>query len=129
MARKEWIRNNPEKYRIMRRAQEARRQAKVREWMDAFKASHPCACGESDVACLEFHHADDETKRFSMAKHKDYTLTAIMRELAKCEPMCANCHRKGHAGRPSCERHVPLFKDCSNHWQRKPARQSQDSTA
>ncbi len=119
MARKTWIINNPEKYRALRRAQGLRAKERIDLWFDDYKATHPCACGETDPSCLEFHHADAETKSFSIGARRDRTLTALKRELEKCEPICANCHRKGHAGRPSCARHVPLFKDCQNHWVRR----------
>lgn len=60
----------------------------------------PCAgCGEDRIPCLEFHHIDPETKVFnvSMAWRKKGT-NAILRELAKCIVVCANCHKLIHAG-------------------------------
>jgi hypothetical protein len=55
-------------------------------------------CGETDVACLDFHHR--------LGTQKDGTIAALMRnrsmavlqaELAKCELLCSNCHRKLHS--------------------------------
>lgn len=52
-------------------------------------------CGEQDILVLEFHHKDPLTKKYNVCmmigKH---TLLAVKREIAKCEVLCANCHRK-----------------------------------
>lgn len=62
-----------------------------------FKRAGCVACGETFAGCLDAHHLRD----------KEYPLGDLMRlgdlqmfqqELAKCVPLCANCHRKHHAG-------------------------------
>jgi len=52
-------------------------------------------CGETHIACLDFHHTDN--KDFGIAKGK-YTkgIETLKKELNKCEVVCANCHRKLH---------------------------------
>jgi hypothetical protein len=62
--------------------------------------SHPCVdCGEDDVMVLEFdHHRGD--KLFSIATGvADRSLAALVNEMAKCEVVCANCHRRRTATR------------------------------
>jgi hypothetical protein len=61
--------------------------------------SHPCVdCGEDDVLVLEFDHLGD--KLFSIARgFRDRSLQALLDEMAKCEVVCANCHRRRTAAR------------------------------
>src|SRR5206468_1660930 len=60
---------------------------------------HPCVdCGEEDVEVLEFDHLAD--KEFSIARgFRDRTWEAVLREIAKCQVVCANCHRRRTARR------------------------------
>lgn len=59
----------------------------------------PCVdCGEDDVLVLEFDHLGD--KEFSIARgFRDRTMAALVLEMAKCEVVCANCHRRRTAAR------------------------------
>ncbi len=65
----------------------------------AYLREHPCVdCGESDVLVLEFDHLGD--KEFSIGgAFRDRSLQAILDEMAKCEVVCANCHRRRTATR------------------------------
>jgi len=62
-------------------------------------ASHPCVdCGESDPVVLEFDHLGD--KSFNIAKGlRDRSWDALIDEIAKCDVVCANCHRRRTAVR------------------------------
>ena len=62
-------------------------------------ADHPCAdCGEADPVVLEFDHLGD--KSFSIgACLTRYTWQTILAEMAKCDVVCANCHRRRTARR------------------------------
>ena len=61
--------------------------------------THPCIdCGESDAVVLEFDHVCD--KSFDVAQALPYrTWQSILDEIAKCEVVCANCHRRRTAHR------------------------------
>ncbi len=70
---------------------------KKKEWLDAQKLA--CRyCGESDPTCLDFHHRNPKEKEFllSLAVARA-SLERIKAEVAKCDVLCANCHRKLHA--------------------------------
>lgn len=73
---------------------------KKKEWLDNLKASLGCgSCKiEKDPVCLEFHHRDPTSKiteiSLSIAR---WSLKRIQTEIAKCDLLCANCHRKLHA--------------------------------
>lgn len=56
-------------------------------------------CGEMASPCLDLHHLDRSTKEFNLfgvAKVKNWT--DVESEVRKCACLCANCHRKVHAG-------------------------------
>lgn len=64
------------------------------------------ACGESCAACLDFHHVDPAAKgggitvvAMTVSRLEERTQwRRLAEELAKCICLCANCHRKAHAG-------------------------------
>jgi hypothetical protein len=58
-----------------------------------------CVCGESESECLDFHHMDSNDKEFVLSNIKHESIKRIINELNKCACLCANCHRKHHAGK------------------------------
>lgn len=67
---------------------------------------HPCVdCGETDPIVLEFDHLRD--KKFSIASGlRDREWQSVLDEMAKCEVVCANCHRRRTAKRGGFARAV-----------------------
>lgn len=61
--------------------------------------ARPCAdCGEDDVLVLEFDHLSD--KHFNISGGlPGKAWDVILREIEKCEVVCANCHRRRSARR------------------------------
>ena len=57
-------------------------------------------CGELEPVCLDFHHRNPAEKVFNIAScgNGGITVEMVAAEIAKCEVVCANCHRKLHAG-------------------------------
>jgi hypothetical protein len=93
--RREWYHRNKEKEieRIVARKKE------MRTWLNEYKSNLACkACGENHIGCLEFHHKNSEDKdvAIAIAMQRGYSKKRIMEEMAKCEVLCANCHRKLH---------------------------------
>lgn len=72
-------------------------QKKVNEFKK-IKASLKCnRCDENHIACLEFHHTDPSTKEANIgSKVRSWSTKKLLEEIAKCEILCANCHRKEH---------------------------------
>ena len=64
-----------------------------------FFREHPCVdCGELDPVVLEFDHLGD--KWFNIGQALSYRRwETILEEIAKCEVVCANCHRRRTARR------------------------------
>lgn len=60
---------------------------------------HPCVdCGETDPVVLEFDHLRD--KKFAISKGlQDRNWQDVLDEIAKCDVVCANCHRRRTAKR------------------------------
>jgi hypothetical protein len=67
----------------------------VVEWVNRYKVEKGCVdCGynQSPVA-LDLDHLGDKYKNVSDMIQTGYGLARIMKEVAKCEVRCANCHR------------------------------------
>lgn len=73
---------------------------RYREEIDAIKAAQGCSvCGESDACCLDFHHPDNDKEGNVSAMLTQVGRRKLLEEIAKCVIVCANCHRKFHAGK------------------------------
>lgn len=72
---------------------------KGREKLKEYKSQLRCKyCGESEPVVLDFHHKD-QNKEYNIAnKVVAYSWERLLVEIKKCEVVCANCHRKLHAG-------------------------------
>ncbi len=69
-----------------------------------FFALHPCVdCGERDPVVLEFDHLQDKSFNIGSAI-RDRNWQSILDEIAKCEVVCSNCHRRRTARRGSFTR-------------------------
>jgi hypothetical protein len=76
----------------------ARKEA-VATWFKAYKATLKCSrCGEDDPITLDFHHREQVGRkaRLVWAWKRGWGIARLQRELAKCDVLCANCHRKLH---------------------------------
>lgn len=88
---KEWRKSNPEK----EKAQVGNRRRKVRLLSWEYLREHPCIkCGESDVAVLQFHHTKDKEREVSSMISDCWAWEKILKEIEKCDILCANCHIK-----------------------------------
>jgi hypothetical protein len=68
-----------------------------REVVFEYLRANPCTdCGETDISVLEFDHRDRALKELTVAEliTQGYSLERVMREIAKCDVRCANCHRR-----------------------------------
>lgn len=82
------------------------------EWLVEYFRSHPCVdCGEGDPVVLDFDHLRD--KSFNIGRALNYRKwSAIVEEIAKCEVVCSNCHRRRTARRRNSMR-LALFSVAS----------------
>jgi len=94
-AKLRWYRKNKEK----QIARQMERRKEVKEWYRNYKSTLKCEkCSENHPACLDFHHVDSKTKEdhVSLGVHECWTKERILKEIAKCQVLCSNCHRKWH---------------------------------
>lgn len=71
-----------------------------KRWFIDYKFTLKCEkCGFSHPAALDFHHRDPKTKLFdiSLTKITQSNQEKIFAEIAKCDVLCANCHRIEHS--------------------------------
>ena len=65
-------------------------------WREYKKQFCCCKCGESHPACLDFHHANDDKINNVSTLIRSASREIVMEEIAKCDVLCSNCHRKLH---------------------------------
>lgn len=62
-----------------------------------YKADRGCSdCGERDPIVLDLDHIDRGSKKFTLsnAVRLGVSIEKILKEIEKCEVVCANCHRR-----------------------------------
>ena len=91
---RKWYQNNKAKHIGYVR----KRDLKIQVWFREYKKSLRCeVCGENHPACLDFHHINPHTKKFSVSTRRDRpSMEALKAKIAKCRVLCSNCHRKEH---------------------------------
>jgi len=98
--RRTYFREHKEHLTVLNVARAKRQQ----EWFQNYKRNLECSrCGESFPDCpgiIDFHHEGEGKEDYdhlisSMLKH-NVPMARFKAELAKCVPVCANCHRIVH---------------------------------
>lgn len=73
------------------------RKQELRRKLKELKSTLKCNCGESHPACLQFHHINDDKEiEVSTAVSLGWSWYKIVKEIEKCQVLCANCHFKLH---------------------------------
>jgi hypothetical protein len=90
----EWYEKN--KSLTAQRAKESRQRKRI--WFNTIMDEKSCErCGESDNACLDWHHVDPSQKEHEVSFLLcNRSREAILEEIDKCICLCSNCHRKLH---------------------------------
>lgn len=101
--------NTPEQNKRYRKAYYARnkeqiksevkaRKNKNKEWLREYKAGLVCSiCGFDHPAALQFHHRDPSTKDMDVSAAIGWSIDRLLKEIEKCDVLCANCHAILHA--------------------------------
>ncbi len=91
---------HPEQRRAAIKARADRMKAANRVALFEYLLAHPCVdCGEADPVVLEFDHLRDKVFNISEIANRPVRWAVVLMEIAKCDVVCANCHR-----RRTCER-------------------------
>jgi NAD-dependent dihydropyrimidine dehydrogenase PreA subunit len=65
-------------------------------------------CGENfPYYVFEFHHRDAASKQDNFRRVRNRAWETVLEELAKCDLLCANCHRKRHWDLPISRCSIP----------------------
>lgn len=94
------------KFYLNHKTQEKARSAKardkqkalLREFVDLVKSISECKCGQNHIATLHFHHRDPSKKEDTIGRivNKGCSLKTLIKEMNKCDILCANCHAIYH---------------------------------
>lgn len=86
---------HPERVRNAQKNENARRHKVGRAFIDNLKLSRGCAdCGYAEhPAALDFDHRPGEDKLYCVGALWGSSRATILAEAAKCDVVCANCHR------------------------------------
>jgi len=85
---------------------------KVKLFQKTYQERNPCDCGVSDLECLDYHHIDQNTTEKRIPSI--HTFNKSIEEMIKCIVVCANCHRKIHAGTKISNKKPPTKKELYN---------------
>lgn len=81
---------NPEQYR----AREMAKRERVREFLNGVKAQPCMDCGgELPYYVMDLDHRPGEIKLYTPSRLHQVSMRAAIAEVAKCDVVCANCHR------------------------------------
>lgn len=71
------------------------RRKQIRAVVSNIKSSTPCAdCKQKyHPACIDFDHRENKKAAVSHMISDGYSLQLVLKEIEKCDVVCANCHR------------------------------------
>ena len=87
---------NIQKYVVKARIRRRKVVYEINERLYEYLLKHPCIdCGENDPIVLEFDNVRGEkTYNISSLGWRFCSWETMLKEIAKCEIRCANCHRR-----------------------------------
>jgi hypothetical protein len=92
---REWYKKN----RALQIERNEANKKRKREFVSKYKEERGCSrCDEKHVSCLQFHHKNPEEKESLIHElvKRNVSIENILKEIEKCEVICANCHFKHH---------------------------------
>ena len=90
--------SSPERRLKLRAASEATKLAN-RSFLHRYKRYCGCVvCNEKEPVALDLHHLDPSEKDGDPSNMVLLSRETLKKEVRKCIVLCANCHRKVHAG-------------------------------
>jgi hypothetical protein len=92
---KDWYGRNRQKQIASARVRRDREAKNLGRKIRDYLRDHPCVdCGQSEPEVLDFDHLRDKRANVSRLVHDAVSWDLIVKEIAKCEVRCANCHRR-----------------------------------
>ncbi len=87
---------NPQEGRDKFKRHKKKKNQATREYLWKLLNESPCVdCGLIDPVVMEFDHRPDEQKLYNIGAMvgNTYSQATLLAEIAKCDIVCANCHR------------------------------------
>lgn len=107
-----WVAENLEASAEGRHARRRENRKVLKAWVREYKTGKRCEdCGEAhEHFVLDFDHRDPSEKEFDVSymTNGSMSLAKLQREVAKCDLVCANCHRYRTFKKPKAERLTTL---------------------
>lgn len=94
--RMRYYHENKEKHRAYNNERIKQNKQKL---LNFFLENHCIDCGESDPIVLDFDHLRDKKYQVPQMIRYGMKWDSILEEIAKCEVVCSNCHRRRTAKR------------------------------
>jgi hypothetical protein len=102
------LRERGDAHRLQSKAAKSARQRALRAQLLEHLRHYPCVdCGEANPVVLEFDHIGEKTASLSVMLAQTATREAVDAEIARCEVVCTNCHRRRTASRAGWRRASP----------------------
>ena len=96
---RDYMSANPDK-RAAHRDWQRQREYAHRVWLHEYFREHHCVdCGEADPIILEFDHLRANKRNRDVASMGQASRERVLREIARCEVVCSNCHTRRTAKR------------------------------
>lgn len=106
-----WVRADPQRIVQIRKRAKVFNKAMRDELRDRslrIKQYGCRACVEKELCCLEFHHVVKGDRVVANARR---SVACFEREIVRCVVLCANCHKKAHAGKLKIEPEMMCRRD------------------
>ena len=109
---RKWVKGhyerNVERYVVKARERRKRLVNILNEQIFNYLENHPCVdCGENDPVVLEFDHVrGKKAYEVSTLGYRLVSWNLVLKEIAKCEVRCANCHHRKTAEERGSYRHI-----------------------
>jgi hypothetical protein len=113
---KQWYERHHERHRENVKERLGKSRDEAQRFIYEYLSNQVCAdCGTYDFAVMTFDHVRGKKKMDVMTMvYQGYSVEAIMKEIAKCEVVCANCHmwrEQKRRGSSRFEKYWPKFPD------------------
>lgn len=95
---KKYYQLNKEHHQNVIKQNRSKRKDDCLKLLHEFKANGCTFCNEKEMCCIDCHHVNSEDKLYSISQmvYENPSINKFVKELSKCIPVCANCHRKLH---------------------------------
>jgi len=97
-AREYRLKNNEQVNKVAKRSRAKRSKANYRARKDYISKLKEKPCSDCKVQypwyVMDFDHRPGETKEFTIGQSPNIAWDRILKEVAKCDVVCSNCHRE-----------------------------------